>query len=63
MLHAMTVHTYLWDAQYGVRSRQETTCSCGFKAHGDATKEHEHQVILDTLGLKFTVEHPKGTYS
>lgn len=61
--HAMTVHTHLWDAQYGVRSDQETTCSCGFKARGDATQAHERSVILAALGLAFTVERPKGTYS
>lgn len=63
MTHAMTVHTHLWDAQYGTRSDKTTECSCGFKARGDATTAHERQVILDALGLEFTVERPKGTYS
>lgn len=60
--HEMTVHTRIWYAQYGTRSSQKTTCSCGYEEHGDATQAHEHDVVLQTLGLKFTVDRPKETY-
>lgn len=61
--HAMTVLTHLWNAQDGVRTYQETICSCGFKAHGDAAEAHVRQVVLEALDLEFTVDRPRGTYS